>query len=495
MIYVLILGFALLTALGLVVTLKGQKQKLYITFMYLVVAFYTLATGLFYANNEPGGAPDENAHISYIYYMQRTGEIIPHFEDMRLFSDSAVAGSQDIYEYRSDIINYLCHPPLYYKIMCLAADFTDTDNITLVQIDKMHMRYFSMVIFAIGMGLLLYIGYSRLDKKRPLIHLIYAIIATSIPMFSYEACAVTNDNLAIVTGCVAILGLLRFCEGKRNCATYAFIAGGITSALLTKMTAALMCIIAALLVLIFTMLMEHSVKKALPKAFWITAPIYLLAFIYYAVLIHRYGTIQPNLQMFCSTEYFQNTTFYTAPEARVSYSFDEYRNYYFERFFLSWSGIEAASRYTKINCFTKASLPANLLWIIPVFVVFPFIYRKCKAKSRVILASWIACGFTFLYQFKSAYGTFLTRGYRGGFQSRYYLPFMFLFAFGTTFIIQALSSQDVEENEAFTQAHIKARNKAGLVKILIVALGLGFAFLLFYANLPFFIKHFVTIQN
>ncbi len=491
MIYVLIAGFALFVALGILVTLTGEKQRLYIITMYLVVAFYTLGTGLFYAYNEPGGAPDENAHISYIYYLEQTGEIIPRFENIRMFTDSTVGGSEDIYEYRSDIVNYLCHPPLYYQIMRLAASFTATDNATWVQIDKMPMRYFSMVIFAVGMGILLYIGYSRLDKKRPLIHFIYATIATSIPMFSYEACAVTNDNLAIVTGCVTILGLLRFCEGKRNCLTYALIAGGITSALLTKMTAALMCIIAAVLVLFVTMLTEGSVKKALPKAFWITAPIYLLAFIYYGLLLHRYGTIQPNLQMFCTTEYFQNTTFYTAPEARIPYTYEQYRHYYMERFFLSWSGIEAATRYTKIDCFNKASLPANLLWIIPVFAVLPFIYKKCKNQGRVILSTWIACIVTFAYQYKSAYGTFLTRGYRGGFQSRYYLPFMFVFAFGTTFVIQALSSLSKSGQGEITIADIKACKLPVIARILVVAVGVGFAFLLFHANLPFFLKHFV----
>lgn len=466
--------FGLLALACIFFTVRKKGCRSFILALYALVFIFTLWASVYYAKADPGASPDENAHISYIYYVKATGEIIPHFEEMGLFTDYTVFDSDSIYMYRDDMVNYLCHPPLYYQIMRLAGGFINTQDAGFVGIDKMHLRYFSLGIFALGLALIFYIGYSCLDKNKPWIHFFYAIAASSIPMLTFEGCAVTNDNLALVTGALATLGLLRYCKGRRDYLTYILIASGITASLLTKMTAAMLVIFMAGIILLYTIFKEKSIAKALTKEFWITCPIYFIALAYFAIIYSRYGVIQVSLQMICSQEYFESTIYYTPVSQRQAMTLGQYIAYYLQEFFLSWSGIEASNRYTKLTCFNKASLPLELLWLFPGFALVPGLFKKVKSLSLPIIAGWISCLVTFFIQLKSAYGTFLTRGYRGGFQSRYYLPLLFVFALGTAYLLQSLDN----------------KKSTAPVRYLSCALALIYAFLLFYANVPFFMIHF-----
>ncbi len=466
--------FGLLALACLFFSLRKKKANRFIFIMYLLVFVYTLWASVYYANNAVGESPDENAHISYVYYVKATGEIIPRFEEMGLFTSYPVFDSDSIYMYRDDMVNYLCHPPLYYQIMRLAGGFINTQDAGFVGIDTMHLRYFSLGIFAIALALILYVGYALLDKSKPWLHFFYAIAATSIPMMTFEACAVTNDNLALLTGVIGVIGLLRYCQNRRDYLTYILIASGITASLLTKMTAAILLILMAGLVLLYTIISQKSIFKALTKEFFITCPIYFIALAYYAIIYSRYGVLQVSLQMICSQEYFESTIYYTAESQRITMTQGQYISYYLRQFFLSWSGIEASTRYTKLTCLEKASLPSELLWLFPGFVLIPGLYKKSKKLCLPLACGWISCVVTALIQLKSAYGTFLTRGYRGGFQSRYYLPLICIFALGTAYLLQSLST----------------KKSPAPVKYLSCALALLYAFLLFYANLPFFMLHF-----
>lgn len=471
---------------------KGRKQ--FIAFIYIFTFIYTMVTGVFYARYVPDTSPDESSHISYVYYLNETKEIIPHYEDMGTFNHFTMKWSEEPnYFYDQNNVNYLCHPPLYYQLMRFAGGFEPTVDPKVITIDKFRLRYFSLGISGIGLALMLYIGYSRITKRKPWYHLIYAVTVTCLPMMTYELCAVTNDALVLTSSALCLLGLIRFNEGKRNIGTYVLIATGITASLLTKLTAALICIIMSLIVLVVTMIKERSLSALLCKGFFISLPIYLIAGAFYIVMYMRYGTFRPSLELICTPEYFKSTIYYVAESERTVYTFSEYVSYYFERFFLSWSGIESIIRFLKTYTYSLSAIPYELLWVIPVLTFVPYVRKKAGTLSLPIQAGWIACVLTFLYQFRSAWRAYLGRGYLGGFASRYYIPFMVIFALALVYVFSSLLTDNGfdEETEITTiKSDLKTFSLKLIYNQIIYAIGFAYAFALYYGNLPFFLLHF-----
>ena len=468
----LILFFILICVLTFFLTVRNKNNHGFVLFIYTLIFAYTVGQGIYYANNYPGTSPDETAHISYIYYLDTYGDIIPHFENMHLFNAAPMKWSDENYIYIETSYNYLCHPPLYYQIMRLAGGFSSTDTEYVIHIDKLQLRYFSMIIGCIGLLILLYIGFSRIDKSQLWLHLLYATAVTSVPLLSFELCAVTNDVLAIVTGSLCILGLIRFCEGKRGYLTYTLIAMGITASLLTKMTTAMLCVIMSLIVLLITIIKEHNVLASFKKEFWLTTPIYLIALGYYGIIYARYGVLQPSLELISSTEYLQSTTFYTAPEYRTAMTMSQYIGYYFTQFFKSWSGIVADVILAKVSIWDKFALASEALWFIPVLLFIPTIKKSADKLALPIISGWIACIITLIIQIKSAYGTFLTRGYLGGFNSRYYFPLMAIFGLAAVFVFRGI------------------RFKNNIASKCLIIIALLFSFALFMGGLPFCLIYF-----
>lgn len=492
---ILLIAFTVVVALGtFFYGIKKKGRRIYITSLYVLGVIYAIATGLYYADSVPDASPDESAHIAYVYYLDKTGEIIPTFEDMHIFSNAVMKWSTEPnYEYQESLVNYLCHPPLYYHIMRLAGGFTPTDSDVVVTIDKPRLRHFSLGIYTLGLILLLYIGWSRLSKTKPWQHLLFISVAVNIPMMGFEFCAVTNDALVLLTSCTCILGLIRFCEEKRNFGTYLLIALGISGSLLTKLTAAMLCIVMALVVLIVTMIKERSIVKSLSLKFVYTIPIYVIALSYYVIMYNRYGAITPSLELICSKEYFENTIYYVAENERTIMTWGEYIGYFFNRFFLSWSGIESVYRFMKTYTYSLTAIPYEILWVLPVLFVIPRVRKQAGKLSLPIIAGYVGIVVTFIYQLKSAYGSYLTRGYMGGFASRYYIPFIGIFALAVVFILDSIlidNGFNAETEETVIKTSIGTFTKNLLFNQLVYVISLAFSFLMFYGNLPFFVIHF-----
>ena len=454
-----------------------RHQLALIRTIYGLIFGSTIAQSIHYAWWWAGDSPDESAHISYILYLHRTGKLIPEFENMHLISGE-IKWSGGLHEYVESLVNYVCHPPLYYQIMRLAGGFYEAeDGPEYYYIDDMRLRYFSLIIFAVALAVILYVGYSRLTHDRCWLHLMYATAVTSVPMMAYEGCAVTNDTLALLTGALSILGLIRFSEKKRNYGTYILIAVGITASLLTKMTTAMLVIIMAVLVLLFCMVKERTITGCLKKEFWITAPIYCIAIAYIAYICWYYGSIQVSLEQICSHEYFISTSYYVDPAERIIFTKPLYAKYYWERFFTTWTSICGTSLImTKTPVFGRVALALELTWLFPIFIAIPAIYRRAKRLALPIFAGWVACVLTALYQFRSAFHAYCDRGYLGGNQARYYIPFLICFALALSFILESLlQSEDTKRGR--------------IVNNIVQLVALGYSFMLFYGNFPYYLLH------
>ena len=84
--YILIAVFFILAIATFYFAINVKGRKAFIAFIYLFCFAFPVGAGIFYANYVPDTSPDESAHIAYVYHLESTGEIIPHFENMHIFS-------------------------------------------------------------------------------------------------------------------------------------------------------------------------------------------------------------------------------------------------------------------------------------------------------------------------------------------------------------------------------------------------------------------------
>jgi hypothetical protein len=149
----------------------------------------------------------------------------------------------------------------------------------------------------------------------------------------------------------------------------------------------------------------------------------------------------------------------------------------------------------KTFTYSLTAIPFELLWVLPVLLFIPVVNKKAGSLALPLQAGWISCALTFIYQLKSAYGTYITRGYLGGFASRYYLPFIPVLALALAVILASLLIENgfnAETEEITVDGSLANFGKRMFYNQMIYAIGLGYAFLLFYGNFPFFLLHFAS---
>ena len=75
-------------------------------------------------------------------------------------------------------------------------------------LDIMRLRFLNIALSSGTAVLAFSLGYTRLNKGRPLLHLLYAMAIATLPMFSYVGASVNNDNLSYFAMVIFFTGLL-----------------------------------------------------------------------------------------------------------------------------------------------------------------------------------------------------------------------------------------------------------------------------------------------
>lgn len=473
---VIVLIFAILIIPCIIFTENSKFTKPVIIGIYVFMLLFSIFKMVIY-ERYVANTPDEAQHIGYIAYLESTDKIIPDFSEMKapsvIFNDNKTM----LLQFSDDSLNYLGHPPLYYNIMRMANAVTLNEDGTIA-VNLFKIRACSMAIMVLTMLLAFYIGFTRL-KKATYIHLLYAVICTSVPMLMYSASGVSNDTLAALTVTIFLLGIIRFVEKKRNIFTYVLIALGIVLSLLTKMTAGCLVAFTAVFILAFSCIKEKSIKENINYRFYVTIPIYGIALLYYAYIYHVYGTLQPGIFSLESSEYAVNTSMYTLFENRTFMSVAEYVKYFIDNFFRSWSGIAShIALYKNINAgISTQTIFYISLWFIPlIFACKKF--RDNNPKAAVILCGYSGLILTLIIQFRSAYSAMALRGYLGGFQSRYYLCAIAVFALAPALAVEKSSES------------ISTDNNGKTIKRIIITAAILFAFFMFYNDFVYFILNY-----
>lgn len=371
---------------------------------------------IFYYAKYIGATPDETAHISYVAYLMENKTIIPDFANMHMYNiDSGILTIQNS-------TNYLGHPPLYYWILTIPQLLFGGSDIHVNL-----LRLTSAAMAVVSVCICFYLGYTRLSKRLPYIHLLFAMGVISVPFVTYGFAGVNNDTMSFLGVALAFWGVLRFEEKNRGVLTYLLLASGMFFVVLSKITAGLVLGVAYLIYIIYTCICEKSLKCIINTACAVVIPFILIIVAYFGTIYYRYGGLQPSLEHLNPTEYVMSN-FYVPINNRAIYSVRDYIQHYWDLFLSSWSEISSHISISKSSkWFGLDRIIYLILMISPVFLIK--IKDHIKA-SKFCISIFIGMLLAIIMQFYNAFQRFYyVSGYPGGFQSRYYLCWIPILAF------------------------------------------------------------------
>lgn len=237
-----------------------------------------------------------------------------------------------------------------------------------VTFNMVWLRLVSIAIGAAALGVLFYLGATRIPKI-PLLHLLYALVIVSPPNLMFGISGISNYTLALLTVSITLVGLVRFSERRYDWPTYALIAVGLSTSLLTKITAGLLAGLMAVLVLLHALVTERSMKAIANRPFRCTTPAYAVPLAYFAVVYARFHTIQPSYQKLAYTEYI-NSGFYVANDQRPTMSIIQYVQYFLTRFTSTWYTIagHAPTPRGNITVTSPSTIGITLILVAPILL-------------------------------------------------------------------------------------------------------------------------------
>lgn len=468
--------FDVLIIAALLSSENTKSAKCIIAVIYVSMLLFSGFKMLFYAE-KVARTPDEAAHIGYVAYLEENDCIVPDFAEMEMIAQIEQTDSSMVFTFASGTVSYLGHPPLYYHLMKLTNTVSVSDD-GMIYVNITEMRLYSMALALIALALIFYIGYSRIEKK-PILHLLYATCATSVPMMLYGASGISNDSLCLLTVTATVLGLLRYSENKRNFGTYFLIALGIFATLMTKLTAGIMVALAGVIVFVASMIKQKSVKELIGWRFLCTLPLYLIPVAYYLLMYKEYGGFVVSI-LKLDPEYAHESVFYVDIGKRTSMGIIEYFHYYRECFFKSWTSVWSHFAFLKTDesWFSVQNIALITLWFAPLALLFKKVREKTP-YSGLLLAGYAGIIATFVMQAVNGYQGFCTRGYTGGFQSRYYICAICIFALALAKLFE-MAFNAFNREERYAQFLHKALNIAAI----------AFIGLLAYEDFIYFVAYF-----
>lgn len=478
-------------------------MKKYALFVIYALLFLLFLFKMFYYREEIYYVPDEEAHISYLAYLEENqGTIVPEFENMRL-CEGGLYDSEGIYQYViHDSTCYLGHPPLYYMFMHLVGGIVteDTEEGHYVYVDLDRLKTANIYLTGLAMILILYIGYSRLVRmtRSLVVHGIYAVAAVSVPMLSLCGSGITNDNLANLGVAVFMLGVLRYYEEKKGYLTYFLVAAGFFLSVMSKLTVGEFLVIMLLVILAADVIRKKNFGLVWNKYFLATLPVYLIAGSYFLVLLVRYGSIQPGLDVIAPAE-----QSFVAEAERAEMDFFGYIPYFLRCFGYSWTGLYNGRffDFKMIDAWKGAVF--HLIFYAPfVYVIISGTAAMIKRErqtpvkqggrsfSTLYLAAAVGLAVTVATQLIKGYGSFASRGYMGGYQARYYLcdiPFMALaLADG---IHRLMGWRPGEDMPGWLGRRLPAVSPQKVYRSIVSILGTAIILLMLYGDFIYFLMH------
>lgn len=351
---------------------------------------------------------DEHQHVSFILSMKANAELFPRYENLRLID------LQNPSEF-TDEANYLNHSSVYYILLSVFASGETSDSIFK------RLRLVNLGLSTLALSLLFSFGMSHLREPRE--HLGFGIVGVMCPTVAALGGQVSNDNMALLGGVVALIGLTRLAQGRITMGTAAIIGLGFAIAALAKLTAGLLVGICTVAV--------HG---------WM-----LGAFRQHDCRRIRYFSVMAIFVVVGTLPYLHNLTVYHAPlyldrswlhRGSETLGFGE---------FLAWFAYAIPATWSLFP-------PANAIQMITLASVLGFAgygiryHLRSRAGGRRDLAIVSAAGgvaviIVMPIHFGFSYDLHLETGHHGGPHIRYYLPMWSAVMLGVALGLSALGSE------------------------------------------------------
>jgi hypothetical protein len=217
---------------------------------------------------------DEVAHLSYVAQLQKSGEVWPRLESLRLLDPASFRFTQQP--------NYLNHPPFYYWLLAkIGPTIENNPGAALVH------RFFNVLIATLGLAALLALGLAARWER--MTFYAYAVPLFCIPVLAPIAGAVNSDNAAFAGGALATLAAWQFCATKQP-RWLALMLAGLVVAAWAKFTGFVLVGGLAGSVLLYLLWRRHLRAGAVLWA----ALAFIIAVSPYAILLLQYGSPTPD---------------------------------------------------------------------------------------------------------------------------------------------------------------------------------------------------------
>ncbi len=344
-----------------------------------------------------GSPPDEIAHVSYLIHLEERGRLFPDYHNRFLYSEQGA---------ELDHLNYLAHPPFYYDLL---KPFAPRGPRLIVS--RLHdLRLVNLALALCGVALFFWIG---CREPLPLaFHLYYAVALSAVPMVSYLAGSVNNDNLLLIAGGLAVYGAILFLQPEPRPAGLVLLGAGLSLALLLKATAGVQLCVLVGLVLTLRVIRDRSIAAF--RGFHL--PVFILLCLipatYYLWAYAAYHTFMPQF----------GATWYELPERPVALSPLLFIRRFFRVLYLSWTGILSHKSLFRV------SLISALPLLLPLGLAAWGFFLREQTEKRPFFAvhrrALVSLLLLLVFHFTMVYRYHLSSGYPGGMQARYYFPLM-----------------------------------------------------------------------
>jgi hypothetical protein len=344
-----------------------------------------------------GSPPDEIAHVSYLTHLEEGGRIFPDYHGRFLYSEQGT---------ELDHRNYLAHPPFYYDLL---KPFVPRGPRLIVS--RLHdLRLVNLALALCGVALFFWIG---CREPLPLaFHAYYAAALSAVPMVSYLAGSVNNDNLLLIAGGLAVYGAVLFLQPEPRPAGLVLLGAGLSLALLVKATAGVQLFFLVGLVLTLRVIRDRSTSAF--RGFHL--PVFILLCLvpaaYYLWAYAAYHTFIPQF----------GATWYELPERPVTLSPLLFVRRFFRVLYLSWTGILSHQSLFRV------SLVSALPLLLPLGLAAWGLLLGEQTEKRPFFAvhrrALVSLLLLMVFHFTMVYRYHLSSGYPGGMQARYYFPLM-----------------------------------------------------------------------
>ncbi len=348
--------------------------------IYIIMFVFSATQILFFAISA-GLSAGESENISYIAYLVKTGNFIPEFKAMPLLNEIT-----NNCTFSETNINPLGTPPLYFLIMKMFGAIKVSD--TIVNIDIFKLRLFSCCISFLSIAIIYLIGYLRINKTVPSLHLLFATITGGLPSVTYLLSRISPAPIALIGIGLFFVGIMRLAGTRRDKLTYFIISLGIFICCLSDIIIGTIALAILLVYILFSIFKNKDYKVIIRKNAFFALPMLLLTATYYITINILYGSLNPQI---LTTS---NATLLSAAE---------FTKTYFGDFVNLWSSLFN-------NSFKMSNLPwHSLIKVITLLLLLSpvalFKIRKIP-KIPVLIISYLTATSMLIYRFAITYANY-----------------------------------------------------------------------------------------